>query len=78
MNSKALASTWQGLAADLSLTRYAGDLQKMVIADPGSTLRAFLDKLRRVDDAPDESLAPCGYGLNLGLKGSRAKGSRAQ
>eukprot|EP00959_Pyramimonas_sp_CCMP1952_P113011 2362177-Pyramimonas_sp.AAC.1 len=57
-------ASFSGLVADLSLTKYADDLQKMILAEPGSTLRDFLDKLPEVDGLLDEALEPYGYGQN--------------
>eukprot|EP00959_Pyramimonas_sp_CCMP1952_P303915 6360206-Pyramimonas_sp.AAC.1 len=36
-SSRDIIAAWSGLAADLKLTKYANDLQKMMLAGAGST-----------------------------------------
>eukprot|EP00959_Pyramimonas_sp_CCMP1952_P190309 3980713-Pyramimonas_sp.AAC.1 len=45
---------------DAPLHKYADDLMKIVIADPGDSLPTFLDKLRMIGLHLDEALARFG------------------
>eukprot|EP00959_Pyramimonas_sp_CCMP1952_P166720 3484449-Pyramimonas_sp.AAC.1 len=63
-SARELFAYFSGLVADLSLTKYADDLQKMILAGPGNMLRDFLDQLTEVDGLLAEAFEPHGYGQN--------------
>jgi len=64
MRANILVGEWKGWRVDTSLQKYADDLNKIIVADPGDSLSSFLDKLVHVDRDLDEALIQHGYAQN--------------
>eukprot|EP00959_Pyramimonas_sp_CCMP1952_P255963 5346081-Pyramimonas_sp.AAC.1 len=63
--AKALRGKWGDLQTDLSLLKYADDLNKFIVATEGMTFVDFLDKISEIDALLNDSLSDFGLAQNM-------------
>ena len=57
---------WSGGRIDLSLSQYAGDTTKQIVAEPGEYVQALAKRVRCSNDVFDRALATDGFSQNGG------------